>query len=35
MCTPTTLDTSELVRQVKALYQQVAQQPTADFHFGP
>src|SRR6266498_4130081 len=33
MATPTMLDTSELVRQVKALYRQVAQQPTADFHF--
>ena len=33
MATPTKLDTSELVRQVKALYRQVAQQPTAAFHF--
>ena len=33
MTTPTRLDRSELVRQVKALYRQVAQQPTADFHF--
>jgi arsenite methyltransferase len=33
MSTPTQLDTSELVRQVKALYRQVAQQPTAEFHF--
>jgi arsenite methyltransferase len=31
--TPTKLDTSELVRQVKALYRQVAQQPSAEFHF--
>jgi SAM-dependent methyltransferase len=33
MSTPTRLDTSELVRQVKALYRQVAQQPSGDFHF--
>src|SRR5436190_13812195 len=33
MSAPTELDTAELVRQVKALYRQVAQQPTADFHF--
>jgi arsenite methyltransferase len=33
MATPTMLDTAELVRQVKALYRQVAQQPTAEFHF--
>ena len=33
MSAPTQLDTSELVRQVKALYRQVAQQPSADFHF--
>src|SRR2546430_7746721 len=33
MPAPTKLDTSELARQVKALYRQVAQQPTADFHF--
>src|SRR6266536_689175 len=33
MSVPTRLDTSELVRQVKALYRQVAQQPAADFHF--
>jgi arsenite methyltransferase len=33
MSAPTKLDTSELVRQVKALYRQVAQQPSADFHF--
>ena len=33
MTAPTQLDTSELVRQVKALYRQVAQQPTAEFHF--
>jgi ubiquinone/menaquinone biosynthesis C-methylase UbiE len=33
MPTPTKLDTSELIRQVKALYRQVAQQPSADFHF--
>src|SRR5437867_3970941 len=29
----TQLDTAELARQVKALYRQVAQQPTAAFHF--
>src|SRR6266508_4542955 len=33
MSAPMQLDTSELVRQVKALYRQVAQQPTAEFHF--
>jgi arsenite methyltransferase len=33
MSAPTKLDTSELVRQVKALYRQVAQQPSAEFHF--
>jgi len=33
MTAPTQLDTSELVRQVKALYRQVAQQPSAEFHF--
>src|SRR6266542_3322309 len=33
MPAPTKLDTSELVRQVKALYRQVAQQPSAEFHF--
>src|SRR2546423_7744767 len=33
MPAPTKLDTSELVRQVKALYRQVAQQPSAQFHF--
>ena len=29
----TTLDRTELVRQVKALYRQVAQQPSAAYHF--
>ena len=29
----TQLDTAELARQVKALYRQVAQQPTTAFHF--
>jgi hypothetical protein len=33
MSTPTQLDTAELARQVKALYRQVAQEPTAAFHF--
>jgi hypothetical protein len=33
MATPTMLDTAELVRQIKALYRQVAQQPAAAFHF--
>src|SRR5256885_1182826 len=33
MPAPTKLDTSELVRQVKALFRQVAQQPSAEFHF--
>jgi SAM-dependent methyltransferase len=33
MSAPAQLDTSELVRQVKALYRQVAQQPAAEFHF--
>src|SRR5690348_10760537 len=33
MTAPTRLDTAELARQVKALYRQVAQQPTAAFHF--
>jgi arsenite methyltransferase len=33
MSAPTRLDRSELVRQVKALYRRVAQQPTAEFHF--
>jgi hypothetical protein len=33
MATPTMLDTAELARQVKALYRQVAQQPTAAVHF--
>src|SRR2546423_3117697 len=33
MPAPAQLDTSELVRQVKALYRQVAQQPSAEFHF--
>src|SRR2546429_2175491 len=33
MATPTMLDTAELVRQIKALYRQVAQQPSAEFHF--
>jgi len=30
---PAQLDTSELVRQIKALYRQVAEQPTAAYHF--
>src|SRR2546429_8049510 len=29
----TTLDRAELVRQVKALYRQVAQEPSAAYHF--
>ena len=33
MSAPTKLDTAELARQVQALYRQVAQQPTAAFHF--
>jgi ubiquinone/menaquinone biosynthesis C-methylase UbiE len=33
MSAPTALDVSELVRQVKALYRQVAEQPQAAFHF--
>lgn len=33
MSAPAQLDTFELVRQVKALYRQVAQQPSAEFHF--
>jgi arsenite methyltransferase len=33
MSTPARLDRSALVRQVKALYRQVAQQPSAEFHF--
>jgi ubiquinone/menaquinone biosynthesis C-methylase UbiE len=33
MSAPTQLDTAELARQVKALYRQVAQEPTAAFHF--
>jgi SAM-dependent methyltransferase len=33
MSAPAKLDTSELIRQVKAFYRQVAQQPTAEFHF--
>ena len=33
MPAPARLDTSELVRQVKALYRQVAQQPSAAYHF--
>src|SRR5881392_434771 len=33
MSAPAQLDTADLVRQVKALYRQVAQQPTAAFHF--
>jgi SAM-dependent methyltransferase len=33
MSTPAKLDTSELVRQVQAVYRQVAQQPSAEFHF--
>jgi len=33
MSSPATLDTSELVRQVRALYRQVAQEPSAAFHF--
>src|SRR2546429_100344 len=32
MSAPTKLDPSELVRQVRALYRQVAQQPSAEFH---
>src|SRR2546430_13505112 len=33
MSAPTALDRCELVRQVKALYRQVAEQPHAAFHF--
>jgi arsenite methyltransferase len=33
MSAPTQLDTAELARQVKALYRQVAQEPSAAFHF--
>src|SRR5436190_18097149 len=33
MSAPTELDTADLARQVQALYRQVAQQPTAAFHF--
>src|SRR5256885_2184190 len=33
MSAPTKLDTSELVRQVKALYRHGAQQPSAEFPF--
>jgi arsenite methyltransferase len=33
MAAPAKLDTTELVRQVKALYRQVAQQPSAAYHF--
>ncbi len=33
MSAPAQLDTAELARQVQALYRQVAQQPTAAFHF--
>src|SRR6266700_3998576 len=33
MTAPAKLDTADLVRQVKALYRQVAQQPSATYHF--
>src|SRR6266568_3403320 len=33
MTAPARLDTADLVRQVKALYRQVAQQPSATYHF--
>src|SRR2546430_12032807 len=33
MSTPDTLDTAELVRQVKALYRKVAEEPSAAYHF--
>jgi arsenite methyltransferase len=33
MVAPAKLNTSELVRQVKALYRQVAEEPTAEYHF--
>jgi SAM-dependent methyltransferase len=33
MTVPPKLDTADLVRQVKALYRQVAQQPSAAYHF--
>ena len=33
MTIPAKLDTADLVRQVKALYRQVAQQPSAAYHF--
>ena len=33
MTIPPKLDTADLVRQVKALYRQVAQQPSAAYHF--
>jgi ubiquinone/menaquinone biosynthesis C-methylase UbiE len=33
MSAPAKLDTADLVRQVKALYRQVAQQPSAAYHF--
>src|SRR6266545_4596447 len=33
MTAPAKLDTADLVRQVKALYRQVAQHPSAGYHF--